>query len=532
MNRILLSLLFLTSFLCVKDEATAQSKRNTQLNNSHFLKYSKSLDSVRHKVHSSVKPLRLEELRNPESPVYLKSRGIGEKGWIGKKLYREHLIVSKESDHFISVDPLFNFNFGSSDGSKTWINTRGALIEGDLGGKVSFSSRFYENQGKYPEFIDTFIRANRVLPGQARVRPFGDGYDFGWASGYLSFSPSKHFNLQLGHGKHFIGDGYRSLLLSDHSHAYPFIKITTDVGIVKYQNIFTEFQDFRTSNLNVDSAYVKKRAHIHYLDLALGRRWNIGLFEAVVWRDEDAFGRRGFDFNYWNPIIFLRPVEYSIGSPDNVLMGANFRFRVNHFSSIYLQFIIDELKVSEVLSNSGWWGNKQGMQIGFKNRALFGIENLNLQMEYNVVRPYTYSQRSSRQSYVHNNLALAHPLGANFSEGVGVLSYNFKRFEINSKTVLSSFGEDMDSLNYGKNIDVSFWANRPMEFNNKVGQGLKTSLFQHNTSIAYLLNPKTNMRIELSFLYRSIKNDLGEDNTVFISFGFSTSLENFYYDFK
>jgi hypothetical protein len=40
-------------------------------------------------------------------------------------------------------------------------------------------------------------------------------YDFPLAEANLTFSASKHIDLQLGYGRNFIGDGYRSLMESD-----------------------------------------------------------------------------------------------------------------------------------------------------------------------------------------------------------------------------------------------------------------------------------------------------------------------------
>ena len=47
-------------------------------------------------------------------------------------------------------------------------------------------------------------------------------------------------------------------------------------------------------------------------------------------------------FFYLNPIIFLRPVEYSLNSSDNALMGLNWKFKSTNNSHIYGQFVIDE----------------------------------------------------------------------------------------------------------------------------------------------------------------------------------------------
>ena len=41
-----------------------------------------------------------------------------------------------------------------------------------------------------------------------------------------------------------------------------------------------------------------------------------------------------------------------------------------------------------------------------------------LQIEYNRVRPYTYSHNTIVLNYGHNNQSMAHLWGANFSEAI------------------------------------------------------------------------------------------------------------------
>jgi hypothetical protein len=56
-----------------------------------------------------------------------------------------------------------------------------------------------------------------------------DSYDFPLEAN-LTFTASKHIDLQLGYGRNFIGDGYRSLLESDGASPIPYFKINTIFG--------------------------------------------------------------------------------------------------------------------------------------------------------------------------------------------------------------------------------------------------------------------------------------------------------------
>ena len=140
--------------------------------------------------------------------------------------------------------------------TKTYTNTRGYIIEGDLGQKISFFSSFRENQAVFPSYIHEYVLSNKVVPGQGYAREFKDtGFDYAMASGYFGIKPAKNFVVQFGHGKHFIGDGYRSLLLSDNAFNYPFLRIQTSFWKMQYTNLYVEMQDINYFENNVIDDY-------------------------------------------------------------------------------------------------------------------------------------------------------------------------------------------------------------------------------------------------------------------------------------
>lgn len=97
-------------------------------------------------------------------------------------------------------------------------------------------------------------------------------------------------------------------------------------------------------------------------------------------------------------------------------------------NKIYGQFILDEFKLKELTAGNGSASNKFGYQIGFKSYDFMKTKNLYMQMEYNRVRPYTYSHWTTLQNYGHYNQPLAHPLGANFAEFLTIIRYHRDRF--------------------------------------------------------------------------------------------------------
>ena len=75
------------------------------------------------------------------------------------------------------------------------------------------------------------------------------------------------------------------------------------------------------------SDFQNKFGTLHFLDVQLGKRLNLGFYESVIWQGRDTLVDVGFDYNYLNPVIFFRPVEFSSGSAHNSLIGANVSYR-------------------------------------------------------------------------------------------------------------------------------------------------------------------------------------------------------------
>ena len=469
-------------------------------------------------------------------------------------MFSEHLIIMKGNDYKVTASPIINFSKGkeSAGGNSTFVNTRGIIVEGDLGKSISFYTSFSENQAVFPNYIDAFIRKNKIIPGQGYARDFKEiGFDYAMSSGHVTYRANKMFAVQFGHGKHFIGDGYRSLLLSDNTFNYPYLRIQTTFGKVQYTNLYTEFMDinyFTTHRVdNKDQmGYPKKYMSSHYLSLNATKRFSLSLYEAVVWRMNHAPGSSGFDVNYLNPIAMLRPIEFSVNSPDNVLVGINTKYKLPFSSYLYGQIILDEFSLTDLRQDNGFWANKYGYQLGLKMFDAFKIESLTLQTEYNLVRPYTYAHHNPEQNYAHYNQPLAHPLGANFSEMLFLANYKWKRFTINGKLIFSKYGGKIkdDPTSYGNDLFMSTGnyaeeeglvgmgsGRPPSDFGIEMYQGNLTEISYSSLNVSYVVNPKTNLKINIGITIRDEVNEEAEMQTNFINFGLVTDLSNHYYDF-
>jgi hypothetical protein len=407
----------------------------------------------------------------------------------------------------------------------------GAHIKLNINNDFTFALNAIGGRVSFPEFNDTTVKSTSVLSGLGRAYKNTDGsYNFSNISGYVSYSPNSIFNLQIGKDKHFIGDGYRSLLLSDLSNNNPYFGINANIWKIQYNVWYSWMQDFSRYN-GQHKSLQNKFGTFHYLSFNPFKELSISFFENVIWQGTDTNRVRSFDVNYLNPIVFYRPQEYSVGSSDNSMMGLNISGKLFGCLKIYAQGVADEFYLKEIRAHKGWWANKQGWQLGTKYINAFKVKGLTLQAEYNEVRPYTYSHGSVQQNYSHFNQPLAHPFGANFKEYLGFISYRANRWVFSLQGLMATIGTDTMGSNLGQNIFFSY-TSRPYEYGHKTTQGNKVQLIQSDIRFTYYLIPQLNLRAELGYIQRSIKDDFNyEMQSPYIYFGIKTSIHNFYRDF-
>jgi len=429
-----------------------------------------------------------------------------------KKPLLKHFYVFKpdfyyvdKGDFLFKANPVFHFSYGSEFETTIprYINTRGAEFRGLLFNKIGFYSFLSENQIRFPTYIGNSIWQYGAVPKENAFRPSNTnrGVDFFSYDGYLSLPIYDVINFQFGHSKNFIGNGYRSLFLSDNAGPYLFGKLTTKFWKVSYQNIWSEhIQQFPFGS--GDSLRDRKYIATHHLSFNATKWLNIGFFETVI---QDR--TNGIDFNYFNPLIFYKAVEWYLGSPDNVLVGLDWKANFERKFSFYGQVLLDEFRVSELFQNNqGWWANKYGFQAGVKYIDVFDITQLDLQVEYNTVRPYTYAYNNDVLNYTHYNASLAHPLGANFREMIGVLKYKpLKNLYFENRLMIATQGIDTASTNLGANI-FSNSNLRPEEYGHETLQGNKTNTLTNDFRVSF--SPWFNMFFDVNYTYRRQNDEL------------------------
>jgi hypothetical protein len=428
--------------------------------------------------------------------------------------YKHFIRVEPKSEKFkLRLDPALNLESGRdlSDTISRWLysNTRGFIGSGYIGDKFYFETSFIESQSIFPNYIANSAKASGVVPGQGRWKAFkSNGFDYAFSSGFISVQPIKNLNIQFGHGKQKIGNGYRSLLLSDNSFNYPYARFTQQwfKGKVQYTNIYAALMNLVPSakkiNPNAERLFQKKAASFQYLSINLSKTINLGFFQGMIWQAGDDKNRQHLDWQYFNPVIYTNLLSYKLSNRNNILAGGDLKIKLTNKLNIYGQIMLDDLNRPDST------GKGSGYQAGANLFDALGIKNLFFQIEYNSVGRGSYLNPDTitDQSYSHYNQTLAYTPG-NGQEFVFMCDYKKKRVFTNIRYNYQTVSLAKNSYGYTNIV---------------------------NARIGYVINPSYNLNISLGMLYRTqnFSNFSTLNNvTSYIYLAFRTSFYNLNYDF-
>ena len=439
-------------------------------------------------------------------------------------------------DFFLAVNPLIQYQFSKEkdNSQKLFYNSRGVSVRGLIGRKVGFDIYITDNQQRDPLYVQQFINMKKAVPGARFYKNFkaAGGVDYFDNRASVSFNASKYIDIQFGYDKNFIGNGVRSLFLSDFSGSATFLKINTRIWKLNYENLYMELIPTAGARAS-DVLLPRKYFRMNYLTFNATKWLNVGVFDAVM------FGRKDhFDFQYLNPVLFLRPAESDIGSSDNAMLGLTVKANVKKHVQLYGQLLLDEFKLKELKDNRGWWANKYGYQIGVKYVDAFGIKNLDVQLENNRIRPFTYSHNDSVASFTHYNQPLAHPVGAGLQETIGIIRYQpINKLYLEAKLIHFYQGLDTAATSLGSNPS-KLYTNRTIDpstgllnqYGYFIGNGNKVTVNNLNFLVSYEM--RENMFVDVNLQNRTYTPTKGtKQNTTIMSLGFRWNMARRNFDF-
>ena len=325
-----------------------------------------------------------------------------------------HLYAVDTKEFTMRVDPVLYFQYGHPDDGTnyTYQNTRGLLVRGNIARKVGFYTYVSDNQERDPLYVRQWSAAHGgEAPGEGLTKTYGqNGFDYFDFRGGVSFNLAKYIHVQYAYDKLFIGNGFRSLMLSDFSNDYVFLRLNARVWKLDYEMVVAETIQ-SVPQVGRDER-PKNYMSLHHLSAQLAKWLNIGLYENIM-----ESGVYGLQLSYLNPVIFYRAAESNLGAAGKANVAFDIKSNITRHLQLYGTLLFDEFHIDEILHyGNGSWTNKQAVQGGLKYTDVLGIRNFDLQGEVNLIRPFCYANYDSTTNFTHYWQPLAHPLGANIRE--------------------------------------------------------------------------------------------------------------------
>lgn len=409
-----------------------------------------------------------------------------------RRFFNRHLLeYSDSSGVHVTGDLIGNLEMGydkanaSSAYTLLYQNTRGFRMGGSIGPKFTFVTMVFENQARYTDYLSRYVSETGASIGLGRTKGFKSAaFDFSMSTALITYKPFKNAEIWLGHGKLFVGSGYRSLLLSDHAMNYPHVRLSYGFfeNKLRYQVIFASlntgyrYKEFSTS----EPSYINKGATFSYLTYAPNEKWELGLFESTIWNRYANGHQTAFNFQQLNPLPLVNTLSLGTEGRYNPQLGLNLVYHPTPNWSIYSQLLQDGK-------------SRNGYQLGISCFDL--VKGLFVRGEFNQLSSGTQAGTDSINAYTQFNQSLAHPMGSGFSEIVGTVGYRYKRLIVNLQT-----------------------SYRP------------TGYLYTRSTLGLIIRNQSNMQVNAGMIYRKVDGTVLSEQTSYIFVALSTNLYNLYTD--
>ena len=271
--------------------------------------------------------------------------------WLDTHFFEDDFLKFASKKYSLTVNPILDLELyyqkDLEDGKKYFLNTRGFEAFGRLGKRIFFKTEFYENQSRFLPFRAFVIKSrNSIVPSCGYAKPFEtDGLDYAVSISSISFDVNRNFKLSFGNDRNFIGSGYRSVILSDLTFPYPYLRMDFNYKKFYYYALGSYLHDGLFSYYNYMITDYKYAVY-HILGYKPLKNLEIALVESNIWCKNDNSFALGYDINYglFDRIKFYTQGNYQgkhvdINSEEKQLFS--FNCGVHFFD--FLSFLVDGL---------------------------------------------------------------------------------------------------------------------------------------------------------------------------------------------
>jgi len=136
--------------------------------------------------------------------------------------------------------------------------------------------------------------------------------------------PINIYFFDLGYNNNFIGDGNRSLILSDFATNYPYLRSAITFGKFQYSLMWARYTSDRRDSI-YSLGYPRKWSQTFVIDWKATKNFTVSLIESVMWPNRDTGVSGKFNANILSPVIFLHGSTAPGGYANNELLGVNLK---------------------------------------------------------------------------------------------------------------------------------------------------------------------------------------------------------------
>ncbi|MGV3629727.1 MAG: hypothetical protein ACO1O6_00880 [Bacteroidota bacterium] len=449
-------------------------------------------------------------------------------------LFQRNWIELKQPEGKIFINPFVNLSYGrtlaGNDSLPLYRNMRGINISGEFFNKVGFSFSLCENQARFQGYERQYFedrgelydlgayyeKANAVIPAGGRTKPFKvGGYDYAFSFGAISYAVTKNLRIEAGNNQHFIGSGYRSLLLSDNAVYAPYFRLNWKISPMwSYQLLYRKHRNLfrKPATHAVEQAFENKFFSASYLTFKPVKNLAFSIFTAGNQLRADSVS--------YHPIEAQMLVPLPLFNTDLAFQSSN----INGIAGLNIDFALKDLKLYGQLAFDKYRNiYLAAFQAGVYYFDAFKAENLTLQLEVNHVPNNFYASDNVKLSYSQYNMPLAHVKGNNFTEIYGNVNYEFRRMYMNYSFI--------SYQTRGGTIPQQIYSNSIFQPDKALQTLSKGVTLVQTHEIGYRINRLYNPTLFVQTQIRSSVFDKEKNNFSYVMLGLKVNLNNQYLDF-
>jgi len=311
-----------------------------------------------------------------------------------------HIYVHENESEMLWIDwdEMARYETKNSLGRLVWQD--GFRITSQLGRHFSFyvdGYRFIQTERAGFNEPTREYRGGYFKKAQSTTSPHSNSFDYSHA--YMQFhSIAGDFRLAI--QPLYWGNSPNSMILSNNTQAFAYLGWQRYFGKSKYSFFHGSLlpKNAQVDPVTGQRSYAQKYLVGQRFEFIPHNRLHLAFTEAVV------YGNRNPDLVYMIPVVFLWPTQHNLMDRDNVLMAGEFEYFPVNRVKMYGTVLIDELSPSEIFKK--YWGNKHGLQLGVQYTPPLKKYATDITLEFTAVRPWTYTHKSSIDTYTHNGVGL------------------------------------------------------------------------------------------------------------------------------